>query len=186
MNNTFNTTLSMDLTSLEDRSLPEDLFTINYTGVLTPTLLRRGALLAAELHVRRQRLEVHRSDQGHAARRSVGPPLQLRHVLRRLHGRGARQPGHLRQGHLLPVDRRLRLAQPDVRLRPLQRHPARQQPPVRQRLSHRQRAGDRRGHQRDCAVRQRHDARFSGIPSSSRARAPTSGRIRCSSTTTGA
>lgn len=36
-NNTFNTTQSMDLASLENRSLPEDLFTINYTGVLTPT-----------------------------------------------------------------------------------------------------------------------------------------------------
>ncbi len=37
-NNTFNPQLSMDVASLEDRSLPEDLFTINYTGVLTPSL----------------------------------------------------------------------------------------------------------------------------------------------------
>src|SRR5690606_31450221 len=35
LNNTCQPTLSMDLESLEDRSLPEDLFTINYTGVLT-------------------------------------------------------------------------------------------------------------------------------------------------------
>jgi len=35
-NGTFNTTTSMDLASLYNRSLPEDLFTINYTGVITP------------------------------------------------------------------------------------------------------------------------------------------------------
>jgi outer membrane receptor protein involved in Fe transport len=34
-NNTFNQNLSMDLASLGDRELPEDLFTFNYTGVLT-------------------------------------------------------------------------------------------------------------------------------------------------------
>lgn len=38
LNNTFSQTQSMDLNSLEDRKLPEDLFTINYTGVLTPAL----------------------------------------------------------------------------------------------------------------------------------------------------
>ncbi len=38
LNNTFSTAASMDLNSLEDRKLPEDLFTVNYTGVLTPAL----------------------------------------------------------------------------------------------------------------------------------------------------
>ena len=42
LNNTFQPTLSMDLASLEDRSLPEDLFTINYTGVLTPRFFVEG------------------------------------------------------------------------------------------------------------------------------------------------
>ena len=41
-NNTFSTTLSMDLASLENRSLPEDLYTINYTGVLTPNFFVEG------------------------------------------------------------------------------------------------------------------------------------------------
>lgn len=37
LNNTFSTALSMDTNSLEDRKLPEDLFTISYSGILTPT-----------------------------------------------------------------------------------------------------------------------------------------------------
>jgi len=37
LNNTFNTSQSMDVNSLEDRKLPEKLFTINYNGVLSPT-----------------------------------------------------------------------------------------------------------------------------------------------------
>jgi hypothetical protein len=42
LNNTFQPTLSMDLNSLGDRSLPEDLFTLNYTGVLTSTVFVEG------------------------------------------------------------------------------------------------------------------------------------------------
>src|SRR5688572_14808736 len=42
LNNTFQPTLSMDLNSIYDRSLPEDLFTLNYTGVLTPTIFLEG------------------------------------------------------------------------------------------------------------------------------------------------
>lgn len=38
LNNTFNPNASMDLNSLEDRKVPEDLFTLNYSGVLSPTL----------------------------------------------------------------------------------------------------------------------------------------------------
>jgi hypothetical protein len=41
-NNTFNATLSMDMASLEDRSQPEDLFTVNYTGVLAPNFFVEG------------------------------------------------------------------------------------------------------------------------------------------------
>lgn len=37
-NNTFSTAASMDLNSLHPRQLPEDLFTLNYTGTLTPVL----------------------------------------------------------------------------------------------------------------------------------------------------
>jgi hypothetical protein len=42
LNNTFQPTLSMDLNSLGNRSLPEDLFTVNYTGVLAPSLFVEG------------------------------------------------------------------------------------------------------------------------------------------------
>ena len=41
-NNTFNTSLSMDTRSLEDRQLPEDIFTVNYTGVLTSSFFFEG------------------------------------------------------------------------------------------------------------------------------------------------
>ena len=41
-NNTFNQNLSMDLASLGTRELPEDLFTFNYTGVLTSSLFVEG------------------------------------------------------------------------------------------------------------------------------------------------
>ena len=42
LNNTFQPTLSMDLNSLGDRSLPEDLFTLNYTGVLGSAFFLEG------------------------------------------------------------------------------------------------------------------------------------------------
>ena len=42
INGTFSTATSMDLASLYDRSLPEDLFTINYTGVITPKFFLEG------------------------------------------------------------------------------------------------------------------------------------------------
>jgi outer membrane receptor for ferrienterochelin and colicin len=41
-NNTFNATLSMDMASLEDRAQPEDLFTLNYTGVIAPNFFVEG------------------------------------------------------------------------------------------------------------------------------------------------
>ncbi len=41
-NNTFNQNLSMDLASLGTRELPEDLFTFNYTGILTSTFFVEG------------------------------------------------------------------------------------------------------------------------------------------------
>lgn len=41
-NNTFNANLSMDLTSLHDRELPESLSTFNYTGLLASTFFIEG------------------------------------------------------------------------------------------------------------------------------------------------
>ncbi|HKE84002.1 MAG TPA: carboxypeptidase regulatory-like domain-containing protein [Vicinamibacterales bacterium] len=41
-NDTFNTTTSMDVKSLYNRSLPEDLYTFSYTGVITPKLFVEG------------------------------------------------------------------------------------------------------------------------------------------------
>jgi outer membrane receptor protein involved in Fe transport len=42
LNNTFSTTQSMDLRSLEDRQTPQDLFTLNYSGVITPNFFLEG------------------------------------------------------------------------------------------------------------------------------------------------
>jgi hypothetical protein len=42
LNNTFSTTASMDLNSLEDRETPQELFTINYTGILTSNFFVEG------------------------------------------------------------------------------------------------------------------------------------------------
>ncbi len=42
LNNTFNMNLSMDLASLGDRELPEDLFTFNYTGVVLSNFFVEG------------------------------------------------------------------------------------------------------------------------------------------------
>jgi hypothetical protein len=42
VNNTFSTAASMDLRSLENRSQPQDLFTINYTGILRPNFFVEG------------------------------------------------------------------------------------------------------------------------------------------------
>jgi outer membrane receptor protein involved in Fe transport len=42
LNNTFNQSLSMDTRSLEDRSTPQDIFTINYSGILTPSFFVEG------------------------------------------------------------------------------------------------------------------------------------------------
>jgi hypothetical protein len=41
-NNTFSTAASMDLASLEDRSVPQDLFTLTYSGILTPSFFIEG------------------------------------------------------------------------------------------------------------------------------------------------
>jgi len=38
LNNTFNQSTSMDLASLDNRKVPENLFTINYNGILSPSL----------------------------------------------------------------------------------------------------------------------------------------------------
>ncbi len=42
VNDTFSQSLSLDLNSLDTRTLPQDLVTLNYTGVLTPSLLVEG------------------------------------------------------------------------------------------------------------------------------------------------
>ena len=42
LNNTFSTAASMDMASLEDRSTPQDLFTLNYSGILSPNFFLEG------------------------------------------------------------------------------------------------------------------------------------------------
>ena len=50
-NNTFSTGASMDLNSLENRSVPEDLFTLNYTGVVRSNLFVEGRYSARNLSI---------------------------------------------------------------------------------------------------------------------------------------
>jgi outer membrane receptor for ferrienterochelin and colicin len=42
LNNTFSTAASMDTNSLEDRELPQELFTVNYSGILTSSFFVEG------------------------------------------------------------------------------------------------------------------------------------------------
>ena len=161
LNNTFNQNASMDLASLGDRELPEDLLHVQLHGCRHLEALRRGPLFAAAAELHRQRIPLHRPREGHApARPQPGQhPLLDRHLLRRLHPvRAARQPGLLRQGHVFPVHAGDRLAHHDVRLRQLQRRAAGQQPPVGQRLPHPRHQHHPPGDEHFPAVpRQRHD-----------------------------
>ena len=127
VNYSFNQNLTMDLRSLGTRKLPERLYAASYSGTITVEAVRRGAAVEAHARVHRLGREVHRLDRRHAAHRQQPRrhAVVVRHVLRRLHARGTRQRRHLRQGLLLPVDAAIRLAQPRVRLRQLQRHPPR-------------------------------------------------------------
>jgi outer membrane receptor for ferrienterochelin and colicin len=51
LNNTFNTSLSMDVNSLYDRELPEDLSTVNYTGILTSSFFVEGRFSTRNLTI---------------------------------------------------------------------------------------------------------------------------------------
>ena len=99
--------------------------------------LRRSAVLRPPVRLRGQRRQVDGSHPGHAAPRpEPRGAVLVRHVLRHLRTRAAEQRRLLRQGHLLPVEEGQRLALDVVRVRQLQRHPEREQPPVGQRLPH--------------------------------------------------
>ena len=156
INYSFNQNLTMDLRSLGTRRLPERLYAGTYSGMLTSKLFVEAHRLEAHAGVHRRRRQVDRSHRRHAPHRQQPRrrrSLVVRHVLRRLHARGARQRGRLRQGLVLPVHAAIRIAQPRVRLRHVQRHPHRQQSPVGQRLPHPERGRDP---QRQRRRRERH------------------------------
>ena len=100
-------------------------------------LLRRGPRVVAALQLHRVRRADHGSDRRHAAARSRAQldALLVADLLRRLRPGKAGQHRHLRERHLLPLDQERRIAQRDVRLRPVQRRTLREQPSVGQRLS---------------------------------------------------
>ena len=107
INYSFNQNLTMDLRSLGTRRLPERLYAVHVQRHADLEAVRRGARLEAHARVHRLRRQVDRSHRGHAPHRQQPRrrrSLVVRHVLRRLHARGARQRGRLRQGRLLPVD----------------------------------------------------------------------------------
>ena len=148
LNNTFNTSLSMDLRSLSDRQLPDNLWTVNYSGILSSRLFVEARVSQREEHFIGSgakstdlidgTLLIDRQREQHA--------LLGRHLLRRLHARGSQQRRRLREGVLVRTDQRSRFTHPGVRLRFLQRHPQGQQPPVRQRLPHPRHRDDYRRH----------------------------------------
>ena len=165
INYSFNQNLTMDLRSLGTRRLPERLYAVTYSGMLTSKLfvealvskrtfefIGSGAkstdLIEGTLLIDNSRGGTRWwsdtfcgvcTPRGATARTS-----------------SSRAPTSCRR----PV----RIAQPGVRLRPLQRHPPGRQPPVGQRLSHPQRGSDPLGHRRrrerplpDLPRRRHHD-----------------------------
>ena len=139
INDTFNPDRRWTLRSLVHAHLPEDLVHLQLQRRPDPDVLRRGPLLERAARAS-SNVGAPTSPTSSTARCSSTsarqPPLLVADVLRRLRARRARQRGHLRQGVVLPVDQRRRLAQHDLRLRQLQRQALRQQPPVGQRLPH--------------------------------------------------
>ena len=124
--------------------------------------VRRGARLEADVEFHRRGRQIDRSHRRHPPdRQQPGRrrTVVVRHVLRRLHARGARQRGRLRQGLVLHVHAAIRLAQSGFWLRQLQRHPDGQQSPVGQRLPHPERGRHPHGRGRR---RERHLPDLSG------------------------
>ena len=189
-NYTFNQNASMDLASLGTRELPEDLFTFNYTGVVTSKLLRRGSLLAAAAELHRHRIALHRHREGHAAARPQPRqhPLLERHLLRRLHADEQRDNQDIFvKGTYFLSTRGDRLAQHDVRLRQLQRQARRPTTTSRAATTASSApAPSSRGRtsSRSSSATARRSS--SGTRSWSTATARTSARTRCSTTTPGA
>ena len=133
LNNTFNQNVSMDLASLGDRDLPEDLLTFNYTGVVTSKLFVEGRVSRrqlsfigsgsrfTDLEKGTLLLDVSRGNTRYWTDTFCGvcTPFEQRD-----------NQEYLRQGHVFPVHSGDRLAHHDVRLRQLQRRAPGQQPPV--------------------------------------------------------
>ncbi len=129
---------AMDERSLYDRSLPENLYSANYTGIVT-----KNFFVEAQYSTRDLAFDGAGSsttdliegtlliDNARAGRYwsptfcSVCAPPEKRD-----------NEDILREGQLLPVDRRQRLAQPGVRLRHVQRRARREESSVGQRLPH--------------------------------------------------
>ena len=135
-NATFNPTTSMDTRSLYNANRVMDLATVSYSGVVSPSFFVEARLSARNETLENVGATVDRSHQRHLARRPVAGRAALlgADLLRGLRSRRARQPGRLRQGVVLPVEGRRRVAQPGLRLRRLQRPALCQQSSVGQRL----------------------------------------------------
>ena len=187
----FTPTTSMDLDSLYDAERLMDLFTRQLQRHPVAELLRRGA--RTRCATRRSMdigAPIDRPHRRHAAdrQRPRRPALLVADVLRRLRARGARQPGRLRQGLVLPVDERRRLAQPRRSGTTASTTSGSRTTTSRAAttaFSARRRSST--GSTVDAGVPRATARRsFSGTRFSSTARARTSGRTRCSSTTAGA
>ena len=76
----------MDLRSLDNRQLPQDLFSINYNGIITPKFFVEDPGLRASLQLRRVRRADDRPDSRDARHRSVAQrhPILVADLLRHL------------------------------------------------------------------------------------------------------
>ena len=176
----------MDLASLYNRSLPENLTSFNYTGVLSTQLLPRGDGVAPPAEVRRLRRHEHGHHRRHAGHRPGARHAVLgADVLRGLRARRrAQQRERRRQGHLLPVDAQA----PDrtTSCSATTRSTTSASPRTTSRAATTGSSARRRSSATASSIRAGRRARSSsGIRSTPPARARTSARTRCSSTTSG-
>lgn len=150
-NNTFNTSVSIDVNSLYTRKTPQDLSVVSYTGVLSSRLFVEALFSQRHFTFEGDGARIDGSGGRHADDRQLaGLPLLVGHVLRCLRPHEARQQRPVCEGHLRRLSKAWRLAQPHVWPGRVQRQDVLEQPPVRQRLPHLQQRHD---HPRDGCLR---------------------------------
>ena len=120
----------MDLRSLHNRQLPQDLLSLHYSGTLRSNLFVEARYLGAAVLVRELRWHLDRSDRGDGAAVAADRGLLVvAELLRCVRPGRARQREPVPEGHVFLVDP-ARFPQHRLRLRHLQRQAQRRQSPV--------------------------------------------------------